>query len=55
MKVELYGGDHSPWVNAVMLALHEKGIEYSSTQVPPFETLKQWGVLMPAISIDNQP
>ena len=53
MKVKVYGGDHSPWVNAVLLALHEKGIEHTSTQVPPLEVLKQWGVFMPAISIDD--
>ncbi len=53
MKVEVYGGDHSPWVNAVLQALHEKGIEHSSTQVPPLEVFKQWGVLMPAVSIDS--
>ena len=55
MKVEVYGGNHSPWVQAVLLALHEQGIEHSLRQVPPFEALKQWGVLMPAVSIDGGP
>jgi hypothetical protein len=27
MKVEVYGGDHSPWVQLELLALHEKGID----------------------------
>ena len=55
MKVEVYGGNHSPWVQAVLLALHEQGIEHNVRQVPPFEALKQWGVLMPAVSIDGGP
>ena len=55
MKVKVYGGDHSPWVNAVLLALHERGIEHSLRQVPPLETIKKWGVLMPAVSIDDEP
>ena len=55
MKVEVYGGNHSPWVQAVLLALHEQGIEHNLRQVPPFEALKQWGVLMPAVSIDGGP
>ena len=55
MKVEVYGGDHSPWVNAVLLALHERGIELHSSQVPPFEALKKWGVYMPTVSINDGP
>lgn len=55
MKVEVYGGYHSPWVQSVLLALHDKGIEHSVRQVPPLETLKQWGVLMPAVSINGGP
>lgn len=53
MNVKVYGGDHSPWVNAVLLALHDAGIEHSSSQVPPLEALKQWGVYMPAVSIND--
>lgn len=55
MKVEVYGGYHSPWVQAVMLALHDRGIEHNLRQVPPLETFKRWGVLMPAVSIDQGP
>ena len=29
MKVEVYGGDHYPWVQLELLALHEKGIDQS--------------------------
>lgn len=55
VKVDVYGGYHSPWVQAVLLALHDKGIEHSVRQVPPLQSLKQWGVLMPAVSIDGGP
>ena len=55
MQVEVYGGNHSPWVQAVLLALHDKGIEHNLRQVPPLETLQKWGVLMPAISVNNGP
>ncbi|MGI9285445.1 MAG: hypothetical protein ACR2P1_08645 [Pseudomonadales bacterium] len=43
MKAEVFGSNHSPWVQAILLALHEKGIE------------RRWGVLMPAVSIDGEP
>lgn len=46
MKVEVYGGDHSSWVQAVTLALHENGIEYRLRWLPPFEAFKQWTGLM---------
>ncbi len=55
MKVEVYGGYHSPWVQAVLLALHERGVEHRVRQVPPLEALLKWGVLMPAVSIDEGP
>ena len=55
MKVEVYGGYHSPWVQAVLLALHDADVEHRVGQVPPFEAVKQWGVLMPAVSIDDGP
>ena len=54
MNVNVYGGDHSPWVNAVLLALYDKGIEHSSSQIPPLKVFKKWGVLMPAVSIDGE-
>ena len=55
MKVEVYGGSHSPWVQAVLLALHDRDIEHSLRSLPPLEALKHWGVLMPAVSIDDGP
>lgn len=55
MNVEVYGCNHGPWVQAVLLGLHDKGIEYQLRSTPPREALIRWGVYMPAISIDNEP
>ena len=55
MKIALYGFTHSPWVQAVLLALHDKGIEYDLFLRPPYKVFKQWGVYMPAISINDGP
>ncbi|MEM7097605.1 MAG: glutathione S-transferase N-terminal domain-containing protein [Pseudomonadota bacterium] len=55
MKVEVYGADHSPWVQAVLLGLHEKGIDHKIRSTPPLSVLRRWGVWMPAVSIDGGP
>ena len=55
MKVEVYGASHSPWVQAVLLTLHEQGIEYEFRQLAPLETFLRWGVYMPTASIDGAP
>ena len=55
MKIALYGFTHSPWVQAVLLALHDKEIEYDLFLRPPYKVFKKWGVYMPAISIDDGP
>ena len=55
MRVDVYGANHSPWVQAVLLGLHEKSIEHSLRQVPPLQTLKKTAVLMPAVSFDAGP
>ena len=52
--IRLYGNDHSPWVQAVMLALHEKELKYSRSTVPPVEVFRKWGPMMPAISINGE-
>ena len=54
-KIRLYGNDHSPWVQAVMLGLHEKEMEYTRTTYPPLEVFKKSGAMMPAASIDGGP
>lgn len=54
-QVELYGQDHSPWVQAVLLGLHEKKIPYELTTTPPLPVIFKWGVLMPAARLDGAP
>jgi hypothetical protein len=53
--VKLYGVNHSPWVQAVLLGLHDRGIEHSLTSIPPIDTFLHSGVMMPAASIDGGP
>jgi glutathione S-transferase len=53
--VQVYGNDHSPWVQAVMLGLHEMGIPYTLVTVPPLSVFLRSGVLMPAARIDDGP
>lgn len=52
-RVDVYGGVHSPWVQAVLLELHDAGIPHSLTSVPPLETFFKSGVTMPAARIDD--
>lgn len=53
--VRVYGGDHSPWVQAVLLGLHEAGIDHQLESFPPLSVFAKSGVLMPAASIDGGP
>ena len=55
MRFRVYGGDHSPWVQAVLLGLHDKGIEHSLQGTPPLGVFLRAGVLMPAASVDGGP
>ncbi len=54
-QVDIYGQDHSPWVQAVLLGLHEKKIACRLTTAPPLPVLWKWGVLMPAARLDGGP
>jgi glutathione S-transferase len=49
----VYGNDHSPWVQAVLLGLHEKGIDHTLVTVPPVSVFLHSGVLMPAARVDD--
>lgn len=51
--IRLYGNNHSPWVQAVMMGLHLKQLDYSRTATPPWEVFKSWGCMMPAASFDD--
>ena len=53
--IRLYGNDHSPWVQAVMMGLHQKNLECTRTTAPPVDVFKEWGVMMPAASFDDGP
>jgi glutathione S-transferase len=51
--VTVYGNDHSPWVQAVLLGLHDRGIAHTLVTVPPLRVFLDSGVLMPAAQIDD--
>jgi hypothetical protein len=53
--IRLYGNNHSPWVQAVMMGLHQKEMAYSRSATPPLDVFKQWGPMMPAASFDGEP
>lgn len=53
--VTVAGNDHSPWVQAVLLGLHERGIDHTLVTVPPLAVFLDAGVLMPAAKIDDGP
>ena len=53
--VLVYGGDHSPWVQAVLLGLFERKIPHTVVTTPPLALFRSSGVLMPAASIEGRP
>ena len=53
--VWVYGNDHSPWVQAVLLGLQQRGIAHTLVTVPPLSVFLNSGVLMPAARIDFGP
>ena len=53
--VRVYGNDHSPWVQAVLLGLHEKRIDHTFALAPPLSVFVRSGVLMPAARFDDGP
>jgi glutathione S-transferase len=53
--VWVYGNDHSPWVQAVLLGLHEKRIPHTLVTIPPLSVFLNSGILMPAGKIGNGP
>ena len=52
-NVAVYGGDHSPWVQAVLLALYDKDIFHSVATMPSPKLFVQSGILMPAVRFDG--
>ena len=53
--VWVYGNDHSPWVQAVLLGLHQKKVAHTLVTVPPLSVFLRSGILMPAARIDAGP
>ncbi len=53
--VRLYGNNHSPWVQAVMMGLHQKQRAYDRISRPPLDVFLAWGCMMPAASFDGEP
>ena len=51
--VDLYGNDHSPWVQSVLLCLYDKNINYNLRVIPTLSLLFKSGVMMPAMRDDN--
>ncbi len=51
--MRVIGNDHSPWVQAVLLGLHELGVEHTLQLSPPAEVFVRSGVLMPVAQLDQ--
>ena len=52
-QVSVYGVLHSPWVQAVLLGLHDKSISHSIQPIPSLSSLISSGLMMPAAQINN--
>ncbi len=52
--MKVYGHNHSPWVQAVLLGLHQKGLSADFTSVPPAECFLKWGVWMPTARVEGK-
>lgn len=52
-RVSVYGVLHSPWVQAVLLGLHEKKISHSIQPIPSLSSLISSGLMMPAAKINK--
>lgn len=50
---EIYGLDHSPWVQSVLLCLYFNKINYNIRTIPTVGLLIKSGVMMPALRIEN--
>lgn len=46
--VDVYGADHSPWVQAVLLGPHDAGVPHSLSSLPTLRTFLRSGVTMSA-------
>ena len=51
--VDLYGNDHSPWVQSVLLCLYDNNINYNLRTIPTLRLLFKSGVMMPAMRLES--
>jgi len=51
--IDLYGNDHSPWVQSVLLYLYDNNINYNLRTIPTLSLLLKSGVMMPAIRLNS--
>ncbi len=51
--LELYGNDHSPWVQSVLLCLYDKNIRYNLRTIPTLRLFFKSGIMMPAMRTDS--
>ena len=51
--LDVYGADHSPWVQAVLLGVYDKGASHTLRTVAPARVFWKSGVMMPAASFNG--
>jgi glutathione S-transferase len=51
VSVVVVGVDNSPWVQTVLLFLHDRGIPCELTAVPNLETIRANGNVIPVIQV----
>ena len=51
VEVDVYGQDHSPWVQAVLLGLYVKGVPHTLRTAPPLSVFWKSGIMMPAARV----
>ena len=53
-RITVYGTDHSPWVQAALLGIHERGLPHEVLAVPPCDLALRTGVRMPVVRFDAE-
>jgi hypothetical protein len=51
--LDVYGLDHSPWVQSILLSLYDNKLNYNIRTIPTLSLLSKSGVMMPAIRIGD--
>ena len=51
--IDLYGNDHSPWVQSVLLCLYDKNMSYNLRTIPTLSLFFKSGVMMPAMRLKS--